>query len=93
MSHLPMHWPPIHVSIGIGQKSKDLNASSGMPIWAYLLLQKILRSLQIIYNAMCHLVFLDYFLTYNFAYAAIIVIPLGILYLLIIYTKVPTRES
>ena len=79
--------------IGIGSSKTLSTWLNGMPTWVGLLLRLILLLVQVAYSGICHLVSLDYFLTYNLAFSLIMVIPLGLLYMSIIFTKAPIKES
>src|SRR5260221_226009 len=93
MLHSPIFCDLILPSIDIGSSKTSSITLNGMPTWVGSLLRLILRMGQVMYNGICHLVSLDYFLTYNLAYVLIMVIPLGLLYMSIIFTKVPTKEQ
>src|SRR5258706_3031537 len=93
MHRLPMFLDLTPPSIDIGKIKTSSITLNGMPTWVGLLLRLIHRLVRVMYNGICHLVSLDYFLTYNLAYSLIMVIPLGLLYMLIIFTKAPTKES
>ena len=93
MLHSPIFCDLILPSIDIGSSKTSSITLNGMPTWVGLLLRLILLVVQVMYNGICHLVSLDYFLTYNLAYVLIMVIPLGLLYMLIIFTKAPIKES
>src|SRR6266567_7859202 len=88
-----MYLDLIPPSIEIGQKETELPCFVGMPTWGLCWLSKILIVLKMAYNAICHFVSLDLFLTYNLAYILTLVIPLGILYTLIMFTKAPTKDT
>src|SRR5260221_688548 len=93
MLHSPIFCDLILPSIDIGSSKTSSITLNGMPTWVGLLLRLIHLAVRVMYNGICHLVSLDYFLTYNLAYVLIMVIPLGLLYMLIIFTKAPIKES
>src|SRR6266550_3987725 len=88
-----MYLDLIPPSIEIGQKETELPCFVGMPTWGLCWLSKIQMLAQMVYRGICHFVSLDFFLTYNLAYILTLVIPLGILYTLIMFTKVPTKDT
>src|SRR6266403_6370953 len=93
MHHLPMFLDLTPPSIDIGTSKTSSTTLNGMPTWVGLLLRLIHLLAQVMYSGICHFVSLDYFLTYNLAYSLIMVIPLGLLYMSIIFTKAPIKES
>src|SRR5258706_5032049 len=94
MLHSPIFLDiPPGPSIEIGSSKTLPTWLNGMPTWVGLLLRLILLLVQVAYNGICHLVSLDYFLTYNLAYILIMVIPLGLLYMSIIFIKVPIKAQ